>query len=246
MQSSELRKRPAQINEPPLCASCAIRSTSLCGALSSVEIAQLNEISHRKVLAAGQLYTLGQDQTRDFANVVRGVAKLVRGSEDGRNQIVGLLFPSDFIGGTLKADDAGEPYVIEAVSEVELCLFPRKRFTQLLDVFPSLERKLLERTLDELQVAQDWMVLLGRKTAQERVATFLLHAADKMANHGCQPSAQFDLPLGRADIADHIGLTIETVSRQITKLRKDGIIAMQGARTITALDRETLVDRAGF
>ena len=218
---------------------------SLCSALSNEEIADLNAVSRHKKLSPGQMHVLEGDTIRDFANVTSGVAKLMRVADDGRTQIVGLLFPSDFIGGPLDGKEA-EAQTIEAASELELCLFPRDAFEGLLQRYPALERKLLERTLTELQIARDWMVLLGRKTASERVATFLLYVADKMRNQGCQPQAGFDLPLGRADIADHIGLTIETVSRQITKLRKDGVITMNGARHVESVDRDRLAERAGF
>lgn len=232
---------------PEACAACAVRNNSLCGALTGDEIRELNAIAHRKTLAPGQFHVLEGDHARDFANVTSGVAKLVRGSEDGRTQIVGLLFPSDFIGGAMGGKgDHRELHTIEAASKLELCVFPREAFKRVMERYPSIEHRLLERTLSELQVARDWMVLLGRKTAEERVASFLLHVAEKMQNHGCHGMLGFDLPLGRADIADHIGLTIETVSRQITKLRKDGIIVMKGARHVVDVDKEALADRAGF
>ncbi|MEM6588224.1 MAG: Crp/Fnr family transcriptional regulator [Pseudomonadota bacterium] len=239
---------PDELSEPAVCAACAVRNSSLCGALSSEEIADLNGISRRKRLKPGQVHVIEGDVARDFANVTKGVAKLLRGAEDGRMQIVGLLLPSDFIGGTMRSDGAAvqEHYTIEAVSDLELCIFPRDGFQELLGRYPALERKLLERTLNELQLARDWMVLLGRKTARERVATFFLHVAEKMRNHGCHGAVGFDLPLGRGDIADHIGLTIETVSRQITQLRKDGIIDMKGARHIVSCDMDALSEASGF
>ncbi|MEM7596430.1 MAG: Crp/Fnr family transcriptional regulator [Pseudomonadota bacterium] len=238
---------PADLGaEPERCATCAVRNSSLCGALSSDEINDLNKLSRPKSLKPGQTFVFEGDQIKDFANVTQGVAKLMRGSEDGREQIVGLLFPSDFIGGPMSDNSQDEPYTIEAVSPLELCIFPRDGFEALLEKYPALERKLLDRTLNELQLAREWMVLLGRKTAQERVATFIMHVAEKMRNHGCQGTIGFDLPLGRADIADHIGLTIETVSRQITQLRKEGVIDMQGARHILAYDADRLREYAGF
>ncbi|MEO0370097.1 MAG: Crp/Fnr family transcriptional regulator [Pseudomonadota bacterium] len=239
---------PYESAEPAICSACAVRNSSLCGALSSDEIADLNNISRRKSLKPGQIHVFEGDDARDFANVTQGVAKLMRGAEDGRQQIVGLLFPSDFIGGPMRSasGELTEPYTIEAVSPLELCIFPRGGFEELLGVYPELERKLLDRTLNELQLAREWMVLLGRKTARERVATFILHVAEKMRNHGCHGAISFDLPLARGDIADHIGLTIETVSRQITQLRKQGIIDMQGARHILSYDLDALRNEAGF
>lgn len=234
-------------HDPRPCSGCAIRHSSLCGALSSEEISDLNAIARRKTLDPGQPLVMEGEVSRDFANVTEGVAKLVRGAEDGRSQIVGLLFPSDFIAGALggKAPTAA-PQSIEAITEVQLCIFPRIPFEKVLHAHPSLEFKLLSRTLDELQIARDWMVLLGRKTAEERVASFLIHVAQKMENLGCRGQDSFDLPLSRAEIADYIGLTLETVSRQITKLKKDGVIAFEGSKRVVRIDRDTLERRAGF
>ncbi|MEM9344060.1 MAG: Crp/Fnr family transcriptional regulator [Pseudomonadota bacterium] len=237
---------PSTTDEPELCANCAIRHSSLCGALSSAEILDLNAIARRKKLEAGQSHVMEGDEARDFANVTDGVAKLVKGSEDGRAQILGLLFPSDFIGGTLGAASRDEPHSIEAVTDLELCLFPRHRFESLLHQYPALEFKLLNRTLNELQVAREWMVLLGRKTAEERVASFLLNVSEKMRNSGCTIKDAFDLPLGRSDIADYLGLTLETVSRQISRLKKDGIIKVEGVKRVTFVDEDRLRDRARF
>lgn len=215
--------------------------------MSSEEITSLNAIAARKRLAAGQTHLFEGDVSLSFANVTDGVAKLVRGAEDGRSQIVGLLFPSDFIGGTLgQAEGSGAPYAIEAVSEMELCVFPKPQFEDLLHDFPALEFKLLNRTLNELQIAREWMVLLGRKTAEERVATFLLHVAEKMTNVTCRGRSSFDLPLSRSDIADYIGLTLETVSRQMSRLRKDKIITLDGTKHVTFVDMDRLRARADF
>jgi len=233
--------------DPGLCADCAIRHSGLCSALSNQEIKDLNAIALRKTLTVGQSHVFEGDVMRSFANVTRGMAKLVRGAEDGRSQIVGLLFASDFIGGSAsKGAQTLETYSVEAVSDLELCVFPRPRFEELLVKYPALESKLLNRTLNELQIARDWMVLLGRKTAEERVATFLLHISDKMKNAGCEGQASFELPLGRADIADYIGLTLETVSRQLSRLKKDKVIVLEGSKHVTFIDEAALRERANF
>lgn len=246
-QNPELGLPRSLIQEPELCANCAIRHSSLCDALTGEEITDLNAIAGRKRLNPGQSFLFEGDRAHSFANVTEGVAKLVRGAEDGRSQIVGLLFPSDFLGGGLGAGtDAQTPHAIEAVSEMELCVFPRPKFENLLHKYPALKHKLLNRTLNELQIAREWMVLLGRKTAEERVATFLLHVSEKMKNVSCQGKTNFDLPLSRADIADYIGLTLETVSRQISRLKKDGVIAFEGTKHITFVDEEALRKRANF
>ena len=240
-------KTDPHVVAPVRCESCAVRNTSICGALSFEELTELNAISRRKTLRAGETYSMEGDRINEFANIERGVVKLVRGAEDGRSQIVGLLFESDFLGDFGKQDEALEqPNSIEAVTDLNLCVFPKERFEALLERFPTLEHRLLRRAFDELKVAQNWMVLLGRKTAEERVASFLLHVTEKMQNRGCHRTESFDLPINRSDIADYIGLTIETVSRQITKLRKDGVIVLEGTKHVVSVDHERLQERAGF
>lgn len=247
MAEANLTAFAGAFDVPETCARCGIRQSSLCSALSVDELSDLNAIARHKKLAPGQPHVMEGDTSRDFANVTTGVAKLVSGAEDGRNQIVGLLFPSDLIYGHLGArEPSAAPHSIEAVSELELCIFPRVPFEELLHDYPSLEFKLLNLALDELQIARDWMVLLGRKTAEERVASFFIYVTKKMQKLNCHSQPEFDLPLGRADIADFIGLTLETVSRQISRLRKDGVIVFEGNKKIVHVNQEELTRRAGF
>lgn len=237
------------MDDPKLsfCQTCAIRHSSLCGALSSDEIHNLNKIAQRKSLRAGQTYALEGDTANSFANVTDGVAKLMHVASDGRSQIVGLLFPSDFIGQPRASENRQKvPHTIEAVTDLELCLFPRAQFEDVLEAFPHLERTLLGRTMDELQIAREWMVLLGRKTAEERVASFLLHVKTKMENAVCKGTEGFELPMGRVDIADYLGLTYETVSRQISRLKREGILEMEGGKKVIRVDEARLREIAQF
>ncbi len=108
------------------------------------------------------------------------------------------------------------------------------------------EHRLFQNTLDELDSAREWMLLLGRKSAGEKVASFLLMVSRRMESIGCKGSEdpdrpRFNLPLSRAEIADFLGLTIETVSRQISRLKVDKIIALEGNRTISILDMHRLM-----
>ena len=132
----------------------------------------------------------------------------------------------------------------EAATETEVCTFPRNLIERMLNETPDLERKLHSQSLKELDEAREWMLTLGRKTAQEKVASFLHMIATHIdPDHGEQNT--FDLPLSRADIADFLGLTIETVSRQMTRLRKEGVILIENNRHITVPCLERLSDAAG-
>ena len=112
---------------------------------------------------------------------------------------------------------------------------------------PELEHRLLRQTLNELDEARDWMVTLGRKTASEKVASFLLMIARNIdpTLDPAASSASFNLPLTRADIADFLGLTIETVSRQLTRLRTDGVIRIENNRHVTVDSLARLESRSG-
>jgi CRP/FNR family transcriptional regulator len=118
-----------------------------------------------------------------------------------------------------------------------LCIFPRKPFESLLSEIHELENRLFANMLDELDAARDWLLLLGRQQAREKVARFLLMIARRIPNIGCSDGEdvdvfRFDLPLSRADTADFLGLTIETVSRQFTRLKTDDLIEVEQHRTI--------------
>ena len=228
------------------CEHCAIRHKAVCGALNEDELARLSQIARARVFKPGQTILSDQEPSDFFANIVSGTIKLTKTLADGRQQIVGLQFAPDFLGRAYSTENA---YFAEAASEVELCCFPHDGFERMLSEFPDLEHRLFEHTLGELDAARDWMLLLGRKTAEEKVSSFLLMIAKRVPNIGCRHSdevnfAQFELPLTRADIADYLGLTIETVSRHFTRLRTKGIIEITNKREILIPDMEALEDHA--
>lgn len=219
------------------CDSCAVRHRTVCGALTRPEIERLNAIAHHKNLQPGTVILRDNDAPAYFANILSGVVKLTKSLGDGRQQIVGLQFASDFLGRPYRT---ASPYHAEAVTNVHLCTFETTQFERLAKGSQDFEHRLFEHTLDELDAAQEWMLLLGRKSAEEKVASFLLMVARRMQTVGCKalPGAAvtFELPLARTDIADFLGLTIETVSRQFTRLKVESVIALEGSRNIVVLD----------
>ena len=162
---------------------------------------------------------------------------------DGREQIVGIVFSSDFIG---RPFGQYSPYSVTALTDAELCIFSRSTFDSFAQQHPELEHKLLRRTLDELDRAHAWMLLLGKKTATERIATLLLEMSVRLGETGCSVDEgvldAFELPLDRQQIGDVLGLTIETVSRQFSKLKADGVIHLPDRRTVCIRDRARLQD----
>jgi CRP/FNR family transcriptional regulator len=170
------------------------------------------------------------------------VVKLTLTLSDGRQQIVGLLFASDFLGRPFK-DRA--PYTAEAATVVELCCFGRRHFEQLIEEQPAARRLYIERMLDAVDAARDWMLLLGCKSAEERVATLILLIARRRRVAWCESCARgqplhFDLPLSRTDMAEYLGLRIETVSRQLRRLGAAGVIETPNRRSLTVRDLAAL------
>jgi CRP/FNR family transcriptional regulator len=223
------------------CAQCVVRNRAICSVLDPDELLALNRISRSRVLSAGQTLIWEGDDSLMVANVIEGVLKLTTGTDDGREQIVGIVYPSDFIG---RPFGARSGQTVTALTDARICAFTRGDFDAFARDHPELEHKLLQRTLTELDRARHWMLLLGRKSATERIASFLIEMSDRLAPTGCATDGRaldrFDLPFGRQNIADILGLTIETVSRQLTRMRSDGVIDLPSRREVHILDRGAL------
>lgn len=228
---------------PSLCQSCEARHRGVCGALTTSELIEINKISHRKIVEHGETLIFDDETVYHYANIVRGVVKLSKIMADGRQQIVGLQFAPDFLGRPFARESK---LSAEAASETEICVIPKTAFENMLRKSPELEHRLFGQTLVQLDEAREWMVTLGRKTAAEKVASFMYLIASHI--DPTQPDSEsihFDLPLTRADIADFLGLTIETVSRQITKLRKSGLLEVVNNRIITVPSLKALKRASG-
>lgn len=224
------------------CESCAVRHRSVCGALSRNEISELNAISRERRFERGQTILRQGDVPAYFAVVIEGAVKLVHPESDGRQAVVGLLFASDFLGHPFRDSI---PFDAEALNEVHLCTFPRHEFERLVRRYPGLAQRLLEHTLDELDAAREWTAIIGRRSAKEKVAALLVTMADRLKTVGCAVPAfesglTIMLPMTRGEMADHLGLTIETVSRQFTVLKNDGILHTPDQRTVVIDELETL------
>jgi CRP/FNR family transcriptional regulator len=191
-------------------------------------------MSHVRRIPAGHVIHDGNQDLNWFAIVISGVVKLVKAHADGRQQIVGLLFPSDFLG---RPYSAGSSLIAEAATDLHLCCFSRKAFENLVRDQPTLKYAFLSRTLDALDASREWIFVLGRKTAQEKVASLLLLIASEVARsdarwESARSSLNFDLPLSRTEVADCLGLTIETVSRELRKLKSKGVLITEGRRSV--------------
>ena len=180
------------------------------------------------------------DRAEHLFNVLSGCLSVYKLLPDGRRQIVGFLFPGDFLGLSVLDDYA---YTAEAVTDTRLCRFQHGRLRAFMARYPKLEHSLLSRARDELAVAQEQMLLLGRKTAKEKLVTFLVKLS-RLAEERGEISNPLYLPITRSDIADFLGLTTETVSRTFSELRKAGLIVLHPGNTVELLDLEQLEEIA--
>ncbi len=228
---------------PVLCQSCEARHKGMCGVLNPAELTALARHTRTARHGAGEELLGESTAAQSYANVMRGVVKLTKMLEDGRQQIVGLQFAPDFLGRLFASEST---VTAEAASDVDLCRIPRPALERLMAENPALEHRLMQQTLRELDEAREWMLTLGRKTAAEKVASFLFLIATHLDPAAPDGDARvFDLPLTRADIADFLGLTIETVSRQLSKLRAEKVIAITNNRHVTVPSLARLKARCG-
>jgi CRP/FNR family transcriptional regulator len=227
---------------PALCRSCEVRHKGMCGALTPDELLMLSKHTRQIAHLSGDELVGEGAEVEAYDNVMRGVVKLFKTLEDGRQQIVGLQFAPDFVG-RLHAGES--PMTAEAASDVEVCRVPRAVLERLAEHSPGLRKRLLDQALRELDDARDWMMTLGRKTAAEKVASLLFLIAQHLDPEAKGDRRLFDLPMSRLDIADFLGLTIETVSRQLTKLKSEGIITITANRHIEVASLARLKARCG-
>lgn len=223
-------------NEREKCSECPIRHRAICARCDTDELERLEEIKSYSTFEPGQPIIWRGDELISFSSIVVGIASLSRTMEDGRTQVVGLLLPSDFIG------RPGREFVdfdVTAVTEVTLCQFRRKPFERLVEEVPHISQRMMEMALDELNAAREWMVLLGRKTAREKIATFL-EMIIRRSTVPNQAVKHYTLPLTREEIANFLGLTLETISRQLSAMRREGLIEFEDRRQFVVRDLEAL------
>ena len=202
------------------CKDCSVRETSACSALDMAELADLEHLGRTVHFATGETIFSEEEISTYFCNVLAGVMRLYKLLPDGRRQIVGFALPGDFLGMNVSGR---HNFSADAIGAVAVCQFAKVPFGRFIEERPHLLRRINELTLRELTLARDHMVLLGRRSAEEKLATFLLGWRERLALLG-ELSNTVPLPMSRQDIADYLGLTIETVSRTLTRLERIGVI----------------------
>lgn len=230
------------MNGPQLrCDTCPVRSHNICSALDSADLISLEKISRKRIVKARKVIFHDGDESNQYFNVKSGAIKLIKTLADGQQHIVGLLYPPDFMG---QCVNTHHTYSAETATDAELCSYPRGPFDIFLKTHPELERKILSMTLRELDSCRDWSLLLGRKCSYQRVAGFLIMIAKRIpkisGGESASNRAHFQLPFTRAEMADYLGLTLETVSRQFSRLKSERMICLPSSREVVIPDIEAL------
>jgi len=217
------------------CFDCAVRELAVCGVLESASLRAFKATGPTVQYRPGETVVFEADEAANVYSLTSGLLRLSKLLPDGRRQIAGFLFPGDFLGITMEEEHA---FTAEAVAPSKLCKFPRARFDEFVAAHPQLERRLYAVAAHELAAARQQLVLLGRKTATERVASFLLMLSGRCSAQ--RGFTEIDLPVSRIDMADYLGLRIETVSREISALKAARVIQLTGRQSFRIVDRERL------
>lgn len=229
-----LKSIPGGIGATQPCRDCPVRARSICQALDSDALAELSRQAHMLKLRRGETLFWEDEEARVVATLRSGILARTASLADGREQIIGLVMPGDFVG---RHDRPTSDHRVTAISDAVLCVFPRTVFARLAEENVALERALLRRALDDLEHARRWMLLLSRMSAEERITTFLLELARAS---GAGRGERIAIPLSRQQIADLLGLTIETVSRKLHALCRQGVIALPDRHNFVATDLAAL------
>jgi CRP/FNR family transcriptional regulator len=224
------------------CTQCPVRHHAVCSALDGSHLHELSDIMTHRYFSAGDEMLHQEETSQLFAVIVSGVVKLTRMLPDGREQIVGLLTATETLG---EVNASVSHNSAECVTDVELCCFKRTQFEAVLREHSELGQYLLLKSRQDLEKAQQLMTLLGRMGAIEKVASFLLWLWREEQSH-CLHKAESDgnptinLLLKREEIATFLGATIETISRNISKLRTMGMIKLIDTKVIEITDIQGL------
>lgn len=219
------------------CDQCVARFVSMCSALEENELDDIANISKNMAIKSKQQICAEGDVAEHLYNIKSGCVRISKMLADGRRQIIGFLFAGEFFG---LACSNGYSYSAETVTDVELCRMPRYQLIEKFSELPALGQKVLNITNTELQRTQDQMLLLGRKKAKEKLVSFLLNLKEKSTVSLTEKSNEIYLPMSRSDIADYLGLTIETVSRQFTILGKEKLISLKENQLVEILELNQL------
>jgi CRP/FNR family transcriptional regulator len=200
---------------------------------------KFSKISTEKNYTNKENIFIQNDPAKHLFNITEGNVKIYQLLDDGRIQIIGFLYPGDFFG-SYKNNKYN--YSAESIGDLKTCVFDQKILEQYLDENPVLAKELLNQTSFELTVAQDRITVLGKLSAIERISTFLTNISEQRKRIGWQNNP-ISLPMTRQDIADYLGLTIETVSREFSNLKSSNLIKVISSKQIYLPNIDALKDQ---
>jgi CRP/FNR family transcriptional regulator len=215
------------------CSTCPVRHRAACSVLDPEERDALARSGRSRKLRRGETLFAAGDETAACATLLSGALKVAAVDEEGTERILALVHPAGFIG-ELFAPFAHHDVI--ALTDSELCVFPKSEMGRAVDLHPKLAQALLRRSQEDLLQSRELLALSGRRSAAAKVAGLLMGLAEAASDSSCHPAREFELPLTRGEIAGMLGLTIETVSRAITRFERDGMIRRKGARGIELVD----------
>ncbi|MEQ1756220.1 MAG: helix-turn-helix domain-containing protein [Micropepsaceae bacterium] len=223
------------------CLSCPARKSDICGSMSDADIKMVASSSSRIRLKTGDTLVWDGDEARHAYVVTQGTLRASKANDDGRRQVLSFMFVGQFIG---IPSDHMHHHSVEALTDSEVCRFERRKLEELLQKYPAVDKGYRTGTARQLENAHEHAFALGRRTAMERVAAFLL----ELSTSGCPKTSSrtLKLPMTRNDIADFLGLTLETVSRAFSRLKSVGAIALPSAQEVEIKDEERLKALAGL
>lgn len=225
---------------PAPCDTCPILEDSLCLPLPEKQRNGVRCMARGRLVPQGQPIFEEGEEVGFFASILTGVVKLFRAVPGKPAQIVTFLYPPQFLG--YSSGDVHR-YSAAATTEVELCIYPRSGFHSMLEESGGLRRKMLEKTDQDLELAREWVVMLSRKSSYQRVAGIIAIFAQR-TQRKAGTNLRFFLPVSRADLAAYLGMTLETVSRNITILRQKRLIELRSTREVVVPHIESLLAEA--
>ena len=224
------------------CASCPVRDSAACAVLSEAERDALATAGRTRVLKRGEMLFAAGDDDAACATLVSGALKVSAIDREGTEQILSLVHPSGFIG------ELFTPFAhhdVVALTESRLCTFSRVDIERAIEDYPALSRALLRRSQEDLLATRNLLEMTAHASAEARLAALLHDFAVAASDSSCHLASEFELPLTRGEIANMLGLTIETVSRKFGELEEIGAIKRKGKRGIELVNPALLHELSG-
>lgn len=225
------------------CLACPVRvAGNFCSEIPDDEIEDLWRNRRHIAIGKRQAIVCESAPAQAHYNVVSGVVKLSRSTSNGRKQIVGFRAPGDFFTIPVAAE---EGLHVEALTDAQLCRFSRMQFERLMTKHPRLQSHLLADTIRQIDALENHALLLGRRTAREKVANFLLQR-QRAKTSASAHEQRIDIPMTRVEIADFLGLTPETVSRILAAFKREGLVTFGQTQYVWLLDMPALAQAASY